>query len=497
MAIPPEAFVLTPNSDATLQHQLRARVIDGILAGRFVPGARMPSSRKLAAHLGLSRITVTLAYTDLVASEYLISKGRSGYFVSENAPRPAIHAPRRASKPESRVDWARILGAKVPPVAQLSRPSDWRRYKYPFIYGQTDPRLFDHANWRRCALQALGARDFASLTEDSYGRDDPHLVEQIVTRILPRRGIAAAPSEVIVTMGAQNALWLLSQTLLTQRRLAVMEEPCYPALREILGLARCSTLGLQVDAEGLPPEAVPPETDVLFVTPSHHCPTAVTMPITRRRDLLARAEADDFLIVEDDYEFELAFMRTPSPALKSLDQNGRVAYVGSFAKSLFPGLRLGYIVAPEPLVQELRALRGMILRHPPGHVQRATAYFLAQGHYDAQVARMTRAYQQRHNAALAAMEDHGLVPERPNTFGGSSFWMRMPGGGPAEPLAERLRDRDVLIEPADAFCEGPGPGPFYRIAYSSIAAGDIPEGIRRIAEAVHQLTPQTGLKPPS
>ncbi|MCK0166397.1 PLP-dependent aminotransferase family protein [Jannaschia sp. S6380] len=491
MAIAVEQFFLDPSHRGTLQRQLQEIVTGGILAGRFRPGDRMPSSRGLARHLGISRITVTLAYTDLVANDYLTARGRSGYFVSEGAPRPhSFPAPVRT---ECRIDWSRAIARRFPENPDLLRPADWRRYRYPFIYGQTDARLFDHQNWRKCALQALGARDFQALTEDSYGRDDPQLVEQIIRHILPRRGIVADPSEVLVTLGAQNALWMLAQTLLTGRRTAAIEHPCYPALREILQQSHCDTVGIDVDAQGLPPEAIPPETDVVFATPSHHCPTSATMPLTRRRDLLDRAEAHDFLIVEDDYEFELAFAATPSPALKSLDRGGRVAYIGSFAKSLFPGLRLGYVVAPEPLIRELRTLRSLIVRHVPGHIQRAVAYFLAQGHYDAQVHKMSRAYRERRAIAELALQQNGLTVAGTGSFGGSSFWMRTPPGVVASDLAHRLRDRDVLIEPAGAFFgTDRHPGTHYRLAYSSIAASDIPEGVRRIAEEGAALGAQAG-----
>ena len=262
-----------------------------------------------------------------------------------------------------------------------------------------------------------------------------------------------------------------------------MEFPCYPALREILQQARCSTLDVAVDGHGLPPGDVPPTADVVFVTPSHHCPTSATMPVARRRELLERAEQDDFLIVEDDYEFELAFTASPSPALKSLDRGGRVAYIGSFAKSLFPGLRLGYIVAPEPLIRELRTLRSLLVRHVPGHMQRATAYFLAQGHYDAQVHKMARAYRERRAVAEVAIQSNGLKIAGASSFGGSSFWMEAPPGIQSAALAERLRQRQVLIEPAAAFFgDGRDPGAHYRLAYSSISVADIPEGIRCVAE---------------
>lgn len=483
MSIAVETFILNPTYQGTLQRQLQEIVTGGILRGQFRPGDRMPSSRGLARHLGISRITVTLAYTDLVANDYLSARGRSGYFVSETAPRPPVLAHTGRDQGEGQVDWSRAIGQTYPTGPVLNRPDDWRRYRYPFIYGQTDARLFDHQNWRKCALQALGARDFEALTADSYGRDDPTLIEQIIRLILPRRGIVAHPDQVLVTMGAQNALWLVAQILLTQRRTAVMEHPCYPALREILLQSRCNTMSVPVDAGGLPPDQIPPETDVLFVTPSHHCPTSVTMPTARRRALLDQADKGDFIIVEDDYEFELSFAAPPSPALKSLDRSGRVVHIGSFAKSLFPGLRLGYIVAPEPLIREARTLRSLIVRHIPGHIQRAASYFLAQGHYDAQVHKMTRAYRDRRDVAERAMRENGLTVAGSNASGGSSFWMATPPGVRAEDLARRLRERQVLIEPAGPFYGmGDDPGNRYRLAYSSIDSADIPEGVRRIGE---------------
>ncbi|TFL18255.1 MocR-like pyridoxine biosynthesis transcription factor PdxR [Jannaschia formosa] len=481
MAIAAEAFVLDPAHTGTLQRQLQEIVTDGILSGRFRPGDRMPSSRGLARHLGISRITVTLAYTELIANDYLSSQGRSGYFVSEGAPTPSL-LPRGAPPESDRVDWSAAMVRRYSEGPVPERPRDWRRYRYPFIYGQTDARLFDHRNWRRCALQALGARDFEATTSDSYGRDDPLLVEQILRHILPRRGIAAAPEQVLVTMGAQNALWMVTRILLGQDRLAAIEHPGYPALRTILDASGARHVALPVDAGGLPPETVPPETDVVFVTPSHHCPTSATMPVARRRALLDRADRHDFLVVEDDYEFELAFAAPPAPALKSLDRSGRVIYIGSFAKSLFPGLRLGYLVAPEPFVAEARALRSLLMRHLSGHLQRAAAYFLQQGHYDAQVHRMARAYRARRAAAEAGIAEHGLTALGANTFGGSSFWMRS-RTLPADLLATRLRARGVLIEPGGPFFGAADPGDRYRLAYSSIAAEDIPEGLRRIAEA--------------
>lgn len=485
MTIPAEAFVLPPAGRGSLQQRIRQMVTEGILAGRFRAGQRMPSSRGLAAHLGISRITVTLAYAELVSSDYLTARGRSGYFVSENAPR-APDMPVRGPRAES-PDFARLMAGRAAAAAQVERPADWEAYPYSFIYGQADPALFDHQNWRLCAVRALGRRDFGALTQDYYDRDDPLLIEHVLRAILPRRGIAAEPEEVLLTMGAQNALWIAAQVLLGPGRRAAVENPCYSGLRGVLTVTGTAVVPVDVDADGLPPEAIPPGVDVVFTTASHQCPTNATMPLERRLALLEAAGREGFVIVEDDYEFEMSFLKPVSPALKSLDTEGRVVYAGSFSKSVFPGMRLGYLVGPASFIRAARAVRLTMLRHPPGHIQRTVAYFLSLGHYDALINRMRTAYRRRRQVMDEAIRDNGLVVAGQGGFGGSSFWMRAPEGCDTEVLAERLRAEGVLIEPGRAFFDpDKAPRTFYRLAYSSSPPARIPEGIARIAKAIQK-----------
>lgn len=490
MTLPVETFFLRPDAQGTLQSQIQQTIAQGILSGRFQPGEKLPSTRRLAVHLGVSRITVTIAYTELLASDYLSSRGRSGYFVSENAPTPPSFSP--VPDTEDSVDWNRALGQRFSGGVTPTKPQDWSQYRYPFVYGQADKTLFDHANWRLCALQALGQRDFDSMTSDYYDQDDPHLIDFIARHTLPRRGITAAPEQILITMGAQNALWMTAQVLLTQRRRAALEDPCYHALRDILVQSRCHVNPVRVDKDGLPPEAIPPDTDVIFTTPSHQCPTNATMPLARRHTLLERARQMDALIVEDDYEFETSFLRAPSPALKSLDADGRVIYVGSFSKSLFPGLRLGYLVGSEPFIREVRALRASVLRHPPGHTQRTAAYFLSLGHYDALVRRMGSALHERRERMEEGIRTLGLGMAGQGAHGGSSFWMRAPNHIDTRALMPRLRQRGVLIEPGQSFFGGPNrPHNYYRLGYSSIPASRIADGLAELATELARV-PVTG-----
>lgn len=490
MAIPAESFFLTGRMVGTLQQKIRQMLTEGILSGRFLAGDKMPSSRGLAAHLGISRITVTLAYTELVANDYLSSRSRSGYFVSDTAPRQPEFTP-QAMRGAEMVDYAALSGRRFSQGVTLTKPADWRSYQYPFIYGQVDAALFDHQNWRFCAMRALGRPDFETLTGDYYERDDPLLIEYILRNILPRRGIQARPEEVLITMGAQNGLWLAAQVLLAKDRIAVVENPCYPGLRSVLQQTVCTVAHVDIDQDGLPPDNLPPAVNVVFTAPSHHSPTNVTMPLERRKALLEAASKRDFVIVEDDYEFEMSFLKSVSPSLKSLDREGRVIYAGSFSKSIFPGLRLGYLVGPEAFIREARALRVTVLRHPPGHVQRTAAYFLSLGHYDALINRMRQTFRRRRTVMEDAIRVHGLRTAQQVGFGGSSIWMRAPDAVDTAALALALQPQGVLIEPGRVFYDpAAGPDNYYRLAYSSIAAARIADGIGLIARAISE----TGLK---
>ena len=193
------------------------------------------------------------------------------------------------------------------------------------------------------------------------------------------------------------------------------------------------------------------DTDVVFATVSHHCPTNVTMPLARRRALLDMAAARGMVVVEDDYEFEMSFDGPPAPSLKSMDEAGAVIHIGSFSKSLFPGLRLGYLVGDAAFIREARALRTLMLRHPPGHLQRTVAYFLSLGHYDAQINRMRRAYAARRDVMKEAIARYGLVIAGATATGGSSFWMAAPPGSMRRILTRRLMIAGVVIEPGRGF----------------------------------------------
>jgi GntR family transcriptional regulator/MocR family aminotransferase len=436
--------------------------------------------------LGVSRNTVVLAYQGLLDDGYLMARERSGYFVSDKAMAAALPGARPAgdaAAAQRGPDWKNRFALLPSRQENIVKPLDWQRFEYPFIYGQLDHGLFPIAEWRDCARQALGRRFLGVWTNDAGGHDDPLLVEQIRRRILPRRGILAADEEILVTLGAQNALYLLSSLLVRKGTRVAMEEPGYRDARNIFALHQAQIDYVAVDAEGLPPNDLVARADIVFVTPSHQSPTTVTLPVERRRALLELASKRDAIVIEDDYEFETNYLNEPAPALKSLDAEGRVVYVGSLSKTVFPGLRLGFMVGPRPLIAEARALRRLMMRHPPNNNQRTAALFLSLGHYDSLIRRLHRVYRERWQVMGESLRRYMPGMARAPGFGGTSYWVRGPASLDADLLAQRLVARSVFIEPGRVQFGGPNPpSNFFRLGFSSIATAKIEPGIRIVAE---------------
>src|SRR6185437_5089678 len=227
-------------------------------------------------------------------------------------------------------------------------------------------------------------------------------------------------------------------------------------------------------------------------------PTTATLSLERRQRLLHKAELQDFVLIEDDYEAENLYAVTPMPALKSLDKSGRVIYIGSVSKNLSPALRLGYIVAPRALVQELRLLRHAMVRHPSAFLQHAYALFLSLGHHESHARRVNQAMQERLAVAAEALRDElpdfdFILPQ-----GGASLWVSAPEWVESADLAAMARGRGVLIEAgAVFFTRPPGPCPFFRLRFSSIGATQIRDGIHALALAVADLAAARGHERPA
>jgi GntR family transcriptional regulator/MocR family aminotransferase len=490
-----QLFVLAEQPALPLQGRLRFAIVQAILDGRLASGAALPSSRELSVLLGLSRNTVTSAYLQLMDEGFLEARPRSGVFVAPNArPLSAAHAEPPIGTVRQMPDWsARVLRSLVD-LPTLSKPEQWRDYPYPFVYGTYDPQLFPTEDFRECCVRSLARSQLSHWTPDFETDDVPDLIEQIRTRLLPKRGVFALKEEIIVTIGAQHAYYLLADALFDERTRVGLEEPGHPHARNSFALRKPKWVEVSVDEDGVVVEGLP-ALDYLFVTPSHQSPTTATLSLDRRQWLLREAGLRDFVIIEDDYEAENLYAGEPMPALKSLDRSGRVIYIGSVSKSLSPVLRLGYIVAPRALIKELRVIRHAMVRHPSAFLQHAYALFLSLGHHESHARRVNAAMQERLALAAQALHEHLPDFEFALPQGGASIWVRAPAWVDAGELALAARSHGVLIEAGAVFFgKPPYPCPFFRLRLSSIAAAQIPAGIRALALAADELAQGRGAR---
>ncbi len=479
-----------------LQGRLRLAVVQAILGGQLSPGAPMPSSRELARLLGLSRNTVTAAYLQLIDEDFLESRPRSGVLVGAHA-KPEVAAEASplligSATAYQTPNWKVRLLHSLANQPTLSKPTQWRKYPYPFVYGSFDTELFPTEDLRECCARSLARAQLQHWTPDFETDDMPELIEQIRLRLLPKRGVFALSEEILVTVGAQYSYHLLAEGLFDASTRVGLEEPGHPHARNTFSLQRPRFVPVPVDSDGVVVDAMP-ALDYLFVTPSHQSPTTATLSLERRRWLLRMADLNDFVVIEDDYEAENLYEGSPIPALKSLDKAGRVIYIGSLSKSLSPALRLGYIVAPRALIAELRLLRHAMIRHPSTLLQQAYALFLALGHHESHARRVNTAMQERLAVAEKSMAE--FLPDFEFRFpqGGASIWVHAPAWLDSAELALIAQRHGVLIEVGDVFfLKPPYPCPFFRLRLTSIVASQIPAGIRALASAVDELAQARG-----
>jgi len=481
--MPLPLFHLEPDSGQSLQQQIHSQLSSAIMNGIIPLEMPLPSSRKLATRLSVSRNTVIRVYERLQGDGVIVSRERSGYYVNPEYRQQPLPEP-CTSPSDDQVNWDRFLPVRPSEQRNIVKQRHWQRYSWPFVYGQFDPQSFPIQQWRECCRDSVSEAAVGNWASDQL-LDDSMLIEHIQTHILPRRGIWARPEQILITCGAQHAISLTTQLVLRPGGRFAIEDPNYVDVRNIAAMRPAEVIPIPLDAEGLIVDERLSDADCVYVTPSHQFPTTVTMSLSRRKQLLARAAEDDFLIIEDDYEAESNFTGTPCPALKSIDSAGRVVYVGSFSKTLAPGLRLGYMVADETLIREAHAMRRLMLRHAPMNNQRTVALFIARGYYDQLINRQALVYKERWQLMQDALQTYLPDSTNPPTFGGSSYWVEGPRHLDSRVLADKARAQSILIEPGEIYYCQQAPRNCFKLGYSSVPSERIDSGIAQLAELVH------------
>lgn len=486
----PETLIyLDPGSPLNLQEQIRQKLVDGVLSGALPPGHKLPSSRKLSQQLKVARNTVVVAYQQLVSEGYLVSRARSGIFVNEAILETRVGY-NGETVPISEVDMAMWQKRTKRPVrsvpAAVQDLPNWTRYPYPFIDGLFDASLFPLAEWREASRLAHSVADVKDWSTGSGDADDPMLIDEIRSKILTRRGIQARSDEILITMGTQNSLYLISYLLADRSVTTGIEEPGNSEMRALLRQNSASCVPLPVDNEGLVVDHRLRDCDLIYVTPSHQIPTAVVMSAARREALLRAATIDDFLIIEDDYECEINYLDHPQPALRSMDESGRVIYVASLSKVLAPGIRLGFIVADAQFIQRARALRRTVMNNPPRYNQRATAFFLSLGHYDALMMRLGRVLKERRMALRDALNWMRGVPMKISPeVGGTTYWVTTQENFDIAAFAHAAAQRGILIEPVRRYyADKQNAENCFRMGVTSLPVEQIRPGVTRLVDVI-------------
>lgn len=461
-----------------VRREICLRIVEGI----YRKGEKVPSCREIAEQLRVSKNSAYEAYSGLVGLGILESRNRSGFTVGLNIPDVKIQQ-QIGDRSEQKLLRRPVSNGNLPDVnMRANQPRNWAEFEYPFVYNQIDSELFPIEAWRECSRLALGRNALPIWTSEAVDVDCPDLVFQLRQRLLHYRGIAAAEDEILVTVGAQHALCIISTMFAEDNRPIAFENPGYQEARHLFRLYGNEIHPVPVDADGLAPDQLPAEFKLTYITPGCQFPTMVTMPENRREQLFRKAEAADAFIIEDDYEVGLLGHVKPRPALKSRDGNGTVIYVGSLSKTLSPSIRMGFIVAHRDIIETAKTIRSLTVRHPPSIVQETAALFLAHGYHDTHLKKLREIYSQRWHIMREGIQELLPMFSLGHATGGTSFWLTGPEGFDARAFALRLQRRGVLIEPGHIFYHNGYPENSFRIGFPSVATDKIRLGLRQIGE---------------
>jgi GntR family transcriptional regulator/MocR family aminotransferase len=478
--------------DATSSRPMYRQVYDAVrgavLSGQLSPGTRLPPQRDLARELGVSRNTVMLAFEQLIAEGYLEGRVGAGTFVTNTLPDDLLQVRRPASAARrNERSTTRGLSRRGRMLAMnevsLPLPGEMR----PFRIGMPDPRAFPFSEWAR-----ITSRLWRDPPQELVRYGDPAgygpLREAIAAYVAAARGVRCDPSQVIVVSGSQQALDLAARLLLDPGDEVWVEDPGYIGAGAALRASGAEIRPVPVDDQGLRVEdgvQAAPNARAVYVTPSHQFPLSVTMSLQRRLGLLRWAAANDAWILEDDYDSEYRYAGRPLASLQGLDEHGRVIYIGTFSKVMFPSLRLGYAIVPAELAEAFARARAAADRHPPSVDQAALAEFIAQGHLGRHVRRVRALYQERRDllCELSRRELAGLLDLlSPDTGMHTVGWL--PEKANDRAASKRAFDAGVDVPPLSVYRHTHGGRGALLLGFSAYDARELAGGVHRLAQAL-------------
>ncbi|EKY3118118.1 PLP-dependent aminotransferase family protein [Cronobacter turicensis] len=429
-----------------LYNALRLTILDGSLPAQ----SRLPASRDLAQQLGLSRNTVLTVYEQLLAEGYVTSRAGSGTFVARMLPDSLLSAPQVAQGQHDRVAHAEFSSRGKTLLGQVSAsPKQWGA----FIPGVPDVHAFPHQLFSKIQARISRRPSPQRLTYSCQG-GTPELQRALVDYLRVSRSVHCTADQVLITEGIHQAIDLVARMLCDSGDTAWVEEPSYWGIRHVLQMNEVNITPVTVDRAGMvPPEGQETPPRLIFVTPSHQYPLGAVMSLERRQRLLTLARQTGSWIVEDDYDSEFRFSGQPIPALQGLVADPPVIYIGTFSKTLYPGLRIGYVVLPRALAQEMKTAHAELYRGGHSIIQAALAEFIEAGHYSAHIRRMRLLYGRR-RAFLTALITRYLGPEALSDFSdnaGLHLVLNLPDDADDVEIARLANARDILVRPLSRY----------------------------------------------
>ncbi|MCB2006081.1 MAG: PLP-dependent aminotransferase family protein [Burkholderiaceae bacterium] len=459
----------------------------GIRESVLPAGSRLPPSRMLAQALGIARNTVVHVYEQLALEGYVQARVGRGTFVADMGPRLAPvavpDADQRQPTPQ-RKNLSR-RGQTLMADAGAAR-SQWGA----FTPGVPEVRLFPSRVWSRLQNQLWRAPTPQHLSY-ATGGGDADLRASLADYLQGTRGVVCTPEQIVITSGTQQSLHLVAQLLADPGDTVWLEDPGYWGARSVFRALGLQPVGVPVDGEGMAPSPRnlrhPPR--MMFVSPSHQYPTGAVMSHGRRRQLLDFAAVHGAWVIEDDYDSEFRYGARPLPALQGLDRHGRVIYLGTFSKTLYPALRLAYLVLPQDLAEPFARALGELYREGQSPQQAVLARFMAEGHYTSHIRRMRSIYGARHDALIHAIRHH--FGSRLPVVGGDAG-LHLVLGLPAElddrAVVEHVARAKVVARPLSLYhMRQPAPAKGLLLGYGAVHEEDIPATFARLAHAVQQF----------
>jgi GntR family transcriptional regulator/MocR family aminotransferase len=473
-------FHISLDGRGDLTARIYSALRDAIRDGQLQPGDRLPPTRELARSLTVSRNTVALAYERLTAEGFLVGRvGAGTYVAAESA------TVRRRREPPAAGLHPRVGWTFEPTITSSEQESP----RYDFRVGIPDPELFPFDTWRRLLTSELRLR---ANNPGTYAEPAglPGLRQAIARYVGYARSVRAEADDIVITNGTQQALDLIGRVLLSPGDVVAVEDPGYPPARDLFASLGARVVGVPVDGEGLIVDGLPVKARLVYVTPSHQFPLGTPMSLVRRRMLLAWAARRGAAIVEDDYDSEFRFSARPLDPLQSLDTSGRVLYVGTFSKTLLPGLRIGFVVAPPTLRSALRAAKQLSDSHGQIATQAALTRFMDEGQLARHIRKASRVYAARHHAVVAAINDDladllTLIP----SSAGLHVCARLRDGrlAVADRVVEQAAEQGLVVESLAAYYRDLEPEAGFVLGYGAVRSSTMHEGLSVFAATLRRV----------